>query len=73
MSMRQAFDRGLGVRLPEDRWLYKGIVYEIPARGIIFRRASTPSGFTGCVFRASARQIENMMAAGHIPAPSLRV
>lgn len=73
MSMRQAFDRGLGVRLPNGQWLYKGTVYDVPARGIVFRRAVKPAGFSGCILRASARQIGHMMEAGHIPAPSLRV
>lgn len=73
-SMRTLYNQGQGVRLPNNQWLYKGVVYNVPkGKGNIFARAKSGGGFNGQILRASAKQLMNMMRNGHVPSPSLRV
>jgi hypothetical protein len=74
VTARQKYEKGLGIRLPQGQWLYKGTVYHVPAgNGPIFPRATTPSGFSGPIFRATPRQLAQMHTDGHVPVASLRV
>jgi hypothetical protein len=69
MSMREKYAKGLGVRLPGNQWIYQGTVYDVPAKGIVFKRAKASKGHTGHVIKANPRQLRAMMANGTIPAP----
>lgn len=73
MSMRDKYDKGMGVRLPGNQWVYNGTVYDVPPKGTIFRKATVPKGHTGHIISANVRQLREWMERGIIPKPILSI